>query len=1205
MVKRRIGVVQAGERETSLMSLQNKAASICLFILLSACAFAQTVTGSLVGTVVDPAGSVIPGAQVQLTNQGTAAIITATGDNAGLFRFPNLNPADYMVTVRAKGFKTRVEKDISVGLSENRDLGRLELEIGNVTDSVTVTAEVTPVQTSSSERSSVIEGSQLNTEAIRGREMMSYMRMLPGVVDTTVARDATGGSVLGGLTFNGSTGLTGFMVDGIADMDTGCSNCFTHFEPNIDAIGEVKVLTSNYQAEFGRNAGGAISVVTKSGTQEFHGSGWWTHRHEDLNANDFFNNVTGLPRSRYRFNIAGWSLGGPVFIPKHFNTSKTKIFFFASQEYTQQLVNSSNQYKSMPTALERAGNFSQSVNGSGQLITLTDPLTGAPFPGNIIPQSRINGWGQAMLNFFPLPNTAFAQGTAQYLQDNFQSAGSAPHPRRNDIARVDFNLTSKLNAYLRYGHDADDWTEIYQSSQFLVGPTGNITQDHPAPGHGILASGNYVFSPTLVNQFTYSKTLNHWSWFEVDPPAVERSVLNGTAGTPQAGQPLPSLFPLHTVGPGVGGSALAEGPDDASNGYSNYMPGLSFGSTPPGTASYTNGNPEYSNNNVIDTVTDNLSKVWGQHSLKTGIYVEFNRKIQPCGSAGCNGYTGSYSFAPDANNPLNTGDGYANALLGYYDTYSEATAKVIVDDTFWNVEFYVQDNWRITKRLTLDLGLRFYHQSPEVDNERQFAYFSAAAYNPATAPRYYVPAIVGGKRVGEDPVTGAVVGVGEIGLFVPNSGNPADGMVVAGENGVPLNTYNTTPLAFAPRLGFAYDLFGNGKTAIRGGVGVFYDRLDGNEVYSMASNPPSIYTPTAYYGQISQLSGAGGLLGPTTITQWSGHTRLPQVRSASFGVQQNVGFGTVLDVSYQGTFGLNRNEYENMNAIPIGADFLPQNIDPTQTGNKPLPAALERTIYPSIGTLNEFVFDGKSSYNGLQATLRKRLSRGLQFGISYAWSRAMGLTTFDPLVANNYSRNYGPQSIDRRQTLGVSYSYDFPKPGQALHSKLLSVVADGWQVSGITTANSGAPYTPSFTTTNGEDITGSTNESPRINVVGNPFANVPTNSSLPNGGLAFNPAAFALPAVGTIGNAGTNIMYGPGFLNFDASLSRWIPVGSEKRRFNLRLEAFNVFNHVEFSGVNSSFTFNPATGLNTNASTGQYTSDRGPRILSLELRFQF
>jgi len=426
------------------MKLRRTALSICLVLVASACSFAQTVTGSLVGIVTDPAGSVIPDVKIQLTNQGTSATSTATADSSGIFRFPNLLPATYSISVQANGFKTRIVKDIIVGLSENRDLGRLALDIGNVTEEITVTAEVTPIQTSTAERSSVIEGNQLNSEAIRGREMMSYMRMLPGVVDTTVGRDATGGSVLGGLTFNGSTGITGFMVDGVSDIDSGCSNCFTHFEPNIDSIAEIKVLTSNYQAEFGRNAGGAVMVVTKSGTQQFHGSGWWTHRHEEFNANDFFNNITGLPRSRYRYNIAGFSLGGPVFIPNHFNIGKTKLFFFVSQEYTRQLANFSNQYRSMPTALERSGDFSKSVNGSNALIVVTDPLAGAPFPGNVIPQSRINGWpGDAQ--FLPGAEHLFPAGNRSVLAGQLPGGGQrfASPAQRHRPARHEFDFEAE------------------------------------------------------------------------------------------------------------------------------------------------------------------------------------------------------------------------------------------------------------------------------------------------------------------------------------------------------------------------------------------------------------------------------------------------------------------------------------------------------------------------------------------------------------------------------------------------------------------------------------------------------------------------------------------------------------------------------------------------------------------------------------------
>ncbi len=329
-------------------------------------------------------------------------------------------------------------------------------------------------------------------------------------------------------------------------------------------------------------------------------------------------------------------------------------------------------------------------------------------------------------------------------------------------------------------------------------------------------------------------------------------------------------------------------------------------------------------------------------------------------------------------------------------------------------------------------------------------------------------------------------------------------------------------------------------------------------------------------------------------------------------MQQNIGFGSVLDVSYQGTWGINRNILVNVNPIPLYADFSPAYADPTVATTNPLQpqhltAAFERPTYPGFGNISVQSFFGKSNYNGLQVALRHRLQHGLTFGVSYTWSRMMGIFTLDELLSAqaNYSRYYGPQGADRRQVGAINYSYDLPKPGQLLHSKPLAIITDNWNLSGITGFSTGAPFTPSFSTTNGLDITGSGSEGARINVVSNPFAGVPQGTpGLPHGRIFFNPAAFAEPAIGTLGNAGTDVMYGPGYINWDMTIGRRIPLGRESRSLQIKMEAFNVFNHVQFTGVNSGYIFN-ASGVNTNANLGALTGERGPRVVALELRVQF
>lgn len=1139
-----------------------------LVVLCGSIVFGQNISSSVKGTAVDPTGAPVPNGNCTLTDQTRGTVFRASLGEDGIFTFPNLLPGTYTLSIQAPGFKVLVTKNITVSASEIHALGTLRMELGDVRETISVTAEATPVQLASAEKSGTITSTQINNIAVKGRDFMSLLLTVPGVVDNfsqpreTMTPDALRGTYING----GRESQKNFSVDGVTDMDTGC-NCVVHYEPNMDSISEVKVMTSNYQAEFGRNSGGAITVITKSGTSSFHGTGYDYYRHESLNANNFFNNRTGTAKQPYRYRISGYSLGGPVTIPGKFNRNRDKLFFFWSQEFTGQKKNYGASFVNMPTELERNGDFSRSFDVNGALIPVKDPLTGQPFPGNIVPPSRINTLGQSILNYFPKPNYTDPDPRNLYRW-NYRSVYSGDYPMRQEMIRVDANVSPTVQVFYRFVNSTDKQIAPYGlwingSVNYNASPV-----EYRQPGRGHIARVSKTFSPTLMNEFTFGWSRNFPQLDFTDPEQMDRS---------RMGNP-PQWYKTATE-------------------KDNYVPSVVFGGQPVNPVNLQLQSLVPANwHNDLYSFVDNVSKVWRSHSFKTGIYVEYSAIADFSYSQN----RGVFNFGRDTNSAFDTNNAFSNALLGTLTSYSETSTRVFPDLRFRNIEWYVQDNWRVTPRLTLDLGVRFYHVAPQYDVNHTMATFFPQYYDPSKAPALYVPALdASGKRVAKNPLTAQLAIAPLIGQFVPGSGDFANGMRVAGRNGTPEGMYTVPWLALGPRFGFAYDLLGNGKAALRGGFGVFKDRSQGNLPIAMSGNPPVSYTPVLSYGNLETFAQAGGAIGPSTVQGITGEQSLPTTMNYSLGIQYQV-LKTTIDASYVG--GLSRHLWvsQQANPIPMYSRFDPANWDPTR--NTPLPDNFFRTI-KGVGPIVRQSFTSNSNYNALQLSVSRRLTSGLQFGIAYTFSKALGMGSSDNSAMSSYfnlrSYNYGPLDQNRPHVFVANYVYDLPKVGQRMGWKPVGWVLDNWQVSGMTSFMTGAPFTPGFSTTDGQDITGS-QDGARITVVGNPRLDKSEKTFYRN----FDTSVFRRTPQGSFGNIGLNVLYGPGVNNWDIAVSKRVPLGTEERFLQFRTEMFNAWNHTQFSGLYTGARFDKA-GNQVDPNFGAFSAARNPRIIQLSLKLYF
>jgi len=1114
-------------------------------ILLLAVAFqASAQEATIVGTVMDPSGAMVPNAKIIIRNTDTGLLQQFQSNTAGEFVAPSLHIGHYLVRAEASGFKPVERKDVVLQVGDRIRLD-FNLEVGNATEQVTVEAAPVAVQSDSSEVSHLITGQQVADIATNGRNVYLLATLLPGVsnamsgdfqLQLPVSSDDK-------WSFNGNRpGHSNFLIDGGEDYDRGGEGRLSVM-PSLESIAEFRALTSNYSAEYGLSSSGTVTLVLKSGTQQIHAEAWEFVRNDWLGASNFFTNAAAQQKPELRFNEFGFNVAGPITFGKVYNKARDKTFFFYNMEWRKYVQGNGVINQTVPLTSWYGGNMSGGpaihVPSASQLapsilakFTAAGLQPGAAFPNNTIPSSLLDPNAQILLKagIFPAPTS----GT-QYIK-----GVAAPTDMKDENLRIDHHFSDKFTVF---GHlIAEQINQGYTTPMWSGDNVPTIGNTFGNPTYSAVGHIIQTINPTLINEVAFNFNGNRLN--------IE---LTGLYKQP-SGLSIPRLF---------------SGPN-----ADNRIPQINLGGS-TGTNYQTQAWP-WSNTANSYQWRDDLSWTKGAHQLKFGFSYMWYTKVQEL----FGNTNGNFNF-----NGTYTGNDFADFLLGFSNSYNE---QAVQDFGHWNNKsyaLYVQDNWRVNKRLTMNLGLRWDGVPHTYEATNRMSNFYPGLYNPANAavllPDGTISPSSPGLITSPNPILKGVKFYG-------------NGIGIAGVNGISNGLVDNHWAAFGPRVGFAYDLTGKAKTLIRGGFGMMYERVQGNDMYNSGGDIP--FSDAVTYNGVSLSNpGVSLLTGETLVAPIlpasiqglnSTNYKLPVSYQFSVGVQQALGAKTVLSAAYVGMQTRHQSENELLN-VP-SSSVLPSLINNTVQFNNVNP-------YPGYGAITLYSNDANSHYNSLQLSLNSRLRPDLTFQAAYTYSKAIDSSSGNGSggdlqnIANPYNRAYGmgPAWFNRSSVFNANFIYDIPAFRHA-SSRAVRSALGGWQIAGYVTAMTGLPLNLT--------LGGSANSNGLP--IGQNRPNVNGAVTYPHTINAwFSPSGFSQPAAGQWGSLGYDALTGPGRFNTNLSIFKSFMLNEKRNsKLELRAESFNVFNHTQWQNVSTSFTA---------SNFGQVTSAFDPRVFQLGMKAYF